>query len=279
MIGAVVKNLGEAALVYPVGRRPLVARHRREAVRARPRDGARAQRGALARLPRAADLPHRPLPRQGDDAEHPRLPPRERDLRAALEPPVRRPRADHGRRVDRRREPRPLLRGGGRPARHHPEPRPPAPLPRRDGAARGLRPERRARREGEGSEVHPAADARGDHARHGARPVRRGGDRRPARRRLPGGEGRQRDVPARDVRGVEGAGRELALGGRAVLPARGQAARQARHGDRDPVQDAADLALPAGRRHAAGAERPHPEDPARRGHRAEVRREGARARR
>ena len=83
----------------PGGRRPVVARHRREAVRARPRDRARPERGALARLPRAADLPHRPLPRQGDDAEHPRLPARERHLRAALEPPLRRPRADHGGRV------------------------------------------------------------------------------------------------------------------------------------------------------------------------------------
>ena len=59
----------------------------------------------------------------------------------------------------------------------------------------------------------------------------------------------------------------------------GKRLAEARHGDRDPVQDPADRALPAGRRPAAGAERPRPQDPARRGHRAEVRREGARARR
>ena len=114
----------------------------------------------------------------------------------------------------------PVLRGVGRPARHHPEPRPAAPLPRRDGAARRLRPERRARREGEGPEVHPAADARGDHARHGARPVRPGRGRRRRRSSATGREGRQPDVPARDVRGLEGADRELALGGRPVLPPR-----------------------------------------------------------
>ena len=40
------------------------------------------------------------------------------------------------------------------------------------------------------------------------------------------GEGRQPDVAPRDVRGLEGADRELALGGRAVLPPRRQAARR-----------------------------------------------------
>ncbi len=55
-------------------------------------------RGALRR---ARDLPHRPLPRQGDRAEHAGAPLRERHLRADLEPPVHRPRADHGGRVDR----------------------------------------------------------------------------------------------------------------------------------------------------------------------------------
>ena len=54
-------------------------------------------------LPRVAGLPHRPLPGQGDRPEHPGLPLRQRDLRADLEPPLRRPRADHGRRVDRGR--------------------------------------------------------------------------------------------------------------------------------------------------------------------------------
>ena len=43
---------------------------------------------------RGADLPHRPLPRQGGGAEHPRLPVRQRAVRADLEPQPHRPRAD-----------------------------------------------------------------------------------------------------------------------------------------------------------------------------------------
>ena len=47
---------------------------------------------------RAPDLPHRPLPGQGDRAEPAGLPFRQRDLRTAVEPAVCRPRADHRRR-------------------------------------------------------------------------------------------------------------------------------------------------------------------------------------
>ena len=65
----------------------------REAVRSRPRERPRARRPAPRRLPRAPDLPHRPLPRQGDGPEHPGAAVRERDLRAAVEPSLRRPRA------------------------------------------------------------------------------------------------------------------------------------------------------------------------------------------
>ena len=76
-------------------------------------------------LPRAPDLPDRPLPRQGDGPEHPRPAVHEHDLRAPLEPPVRRPRADHRGRAARRRAPRHVLRAVGSVARHRPEP--PAP--------------------------------------------------------------------------------------------------------------------------------------------------------
>ena len=65
-------------------------------------------------LPRVAGLPDRPLPGQGDGPQPARLPLRQRDLRADLEPPLRRPRADHGGRVDRGRAARLVLRGGGR---------------------------------------------------------------------------------------------------------------------------------------------------------------------
>ena len=57
-------------------------------------------------LHRGRGLPHRPLPRQGNGPEHARAAVRERHLRADLEPPVRRPRPDHGRRDPRRRGPR-----------------------------------------------------------------------------------------------------------------------------------------------------------------------------
>ena len=49
-------------------------------------------------LHRGRGLPHRPLPRQGDRSEHAGAAVRERHLRADLEPPVHRPRPDHGRR-------------------------------------------------------------------------------------------------------------------------------------------------------------------------------------
>ena len=84
----------------------LGAHRRREAVRPRPRLGARAQRRGDARLRRGAGLPHRPLPGQGDRPQPDGLPLRQRHLRAALEPPLRRPRADHRGRGPRRRGPR-----------------------------------------------------------------------------------------------------------------------------------------------------------------------------
>ena len=62
---------------------------------------------------READLPHRSLPRQGDGAEHHGLPLRQRHLRADLEPPLHRSRADHRRRERGRRGSRRLLRSAG----------------------------------------------------------------------------------------------------------------------------------------------------------------------
>ena len=140
----------------------------REAVRARPRLGARAERRDPGALRRERDLPDRPLPRQGDGPEHAGAAVRERHLRADLEPPVHRPRADHGRRVDRDRGPRRLLRAGRRDPRHLPEPPAAAPRDHGDGAADRLHRRLGAQREGEGAEVAPHAGAE---ARR-ARPVR-----------------------------------------------------------------------------------------------------------
>ena len=59
----------------------------REAVRHRSRDRARAQRAAAHALARRPDLPDRPLPRQGDGAEHARVPVREPVHRAGAATP------------------------------------------------------------------------------------------------------------------------------------------------------------------------------------------------
>ncbi len=72
---------------------------------------------------------------------------------------VRRPRAAHRRRGDRRRGTRRLLRGLGHSARHGAEPHVPVPLHDGDGAARRLRGRRGPRREAEGVAL-PAPAAR-----------------------------------------------------------------------------------------------------------------------
>ena len=55
----------------------------------------RSSTGRRRRLPARERVPHRPLPRQRDGAEHPGVPLRQRDVRADLERQLRRPRADH----------------------------------------------------------------------------------------------------------------------------------------------------------------------------------------
>ena len=122
----------------------------REAVRPRLRLGGRAQRDAPPGVRRLADLPDRPLPRQGGGPEHPRAALRERPLRAALEPQQRRVRPDRrpGDPLD--RPPRRLLRGNRRLPRHGRHPPAAAAQLHRDGAARGAVADCAARREDEG---------------------------------------------------------------------------------------------------------------------------------
>ena len=224
-------------------------------------------------LPRAAGLPHRPLPGQGDRAEPPGLPVRQRDLRADLEPAAHRPCADHRRRVDRHREPRRLLRGDGREPGLPPEPPAPAPEPGRDGAAGDLRGRRAARREGQGDPRDPGAHPRAGPTGRGPWPIRsrvgvgqasqgvpRRGRRRPGQR--------NRDVCRRPV-----LHRQLALVGRPVLPADGQAAAQAGDRDRDPVQGRPPPAV-QGQRDGPRAQPDRDADPARRGDHAPLRGQG-----
>ena len=127
------------------------ARRHREAVRARPRVGAIAERDAASRVFRRRDLPHRSLSRQGSGAEHPVFPVRQRVPRADLEPALRGERAHHDGRVVRRRGARRVLRGNRRRPRRGAEP---STADRRlpgDGAALVRVARSAARRAGEGA--------------------------------------------------------------------------------------------------------------------------------
>ena len=94
-----------------------------------------AQRRAARGLRRGADLPHRPLPRQGGGAEHPRLPLRQRPVRADLEPQPHRPRADRRARDAGPRHSARLLRDDRRLPRHGRHPPLPGAGVHGDGAA------------------------------------------------------------------------------------------------------------------------------------------------
>ncbi len=88
-----------------------------EAVRARPRVGARAGRRDPPIHRQVAAVSDRPLPRQDGRSGCAPLVERERDLRADLEPAVRVLGADHDGGELRRRRSRALLRSGRRAAR------------------------------------------------------------------------------------------------------------------------------------------------------------------
>ena len=150
---------------------------------------------------RIADLSHRSLSRQRDGAEPAGLPLRQRHLRAALEPPVHRPRADHQRRSRRRRGPRRLLRDGRRAARHDPEPRVPgacrsSPWSRRRTWAPNAVRDEKIKVMYVGARVHSRAGRR----RVRARPVRPRRDRRQAGAGLSPGRRRRARFDDRDLR-------------------------------------------------------------------------------
>ena len=93
LFGSICQRLDEIGVVDE--RRP---RRDGEADRPRPRLGPRGQRRRRPGLRRVADLPDRPLPRQGERPEPPGHPVRQHLPRAAVELPLGRPRADHRRR-------------------------------------------------------------------------------------------------------------------------------------------------------------------------------------
>ncbi len=182
----------EGARPHRAARRRLAAGGDREAVRPRPAVGAGAQPGTGDGVPQRHDLPDRPLPRQGDRPEHPGDAVRQRDVRAALELQLRRPRADHDGRGRRHRGAGRLLRRDRRGARRDPEPPAPADGAGRDGGADVVRRACAADREAEAAgQRQPAPTAR---PHHGARPVRRRLVGRPEGARLPRGGRRPQDV-------------------------------------------------------------------------------------
>ena len=201
---AVVRTLGEAELVD----RSRIIMEKPFGTDLRQREGA--QRRAPRDLRRGPDLPDRPLPRQGGGPEHPRLPLRQRAVRADLEPRPHRPRADRRARDAGARHPGRLLRDDrgatatwssptcsrcwpSWPWSRRPRSSPRAISEEKNKVFRSMRP------------IEPA--------QRRARPVRRLPRRARAWPRL-----RDRDLRRPEVRD-----RQLALGRRAVLPADGQA--------------------------------------------------------
>ena len=203
------RTVAEAA--GEVGLRRQCATGDREAVRPQPRNGAYAQPPAGAVLSRGEHLPHRPLPRQGAGAEHRLYALRQLDLRAAVEPRPRQQHPDHHGRGFRRAGSRPLLRRDRRDPRRGAEP--PA--------------------AGAGAADHGSADRRG--ARGDARPEGRAAEGgAPARCRSTWCAGSTRATsrcpacararPSRPSSRCKLLHRDLALGGRADLHPRRQAA-------------------------------------------------------
>ena len=166
----------------------------REAVRPRPGQRPRAERHPGRGLPAGRGVPHRPLPRQGDGAEHPRAALRQRDVRADLEPRLRGPRPDHDGRGHRHRRPGRLLRRHRRRARRDPEPPAAAARADRDGGAGLVRRRLAADGEGEGAVRGPAA--RRPRRGHRARAVRGRLAGRPPGARFPRGGRHSRRTPA-----------------------------------------------------------------------------------
>ena len=197
-------------------------RHRREAVRPRPRLGAGAQPDPARRLRRVGDLPHRPLPRQAAGPEPALLPLRQRVPGAVLEPQPRRERADHDGGGLRRPGPRRLLRRD----RHHPRrgPEPPVPGPGQpgDGAAGPDGQRVDPRREGQGAEGDPAARAR----RTSSAASSAATGREP---------GVAPDSQVETFAALAAGDRLLALAGRAVLHPRRQVPAGDLHGGRRPA--------------------------------------------
>ncbi len=149
--------LGERSDHRVLRRHRLDPRARREALRRRPGHRSRTRHASRQPVSRGADLPHRPLPRQGDAAGHPQLPLHQQPLRVRVEPAGHRGHRHHAARADRRREARRVLRSRRRAARRGPEPPAADARARHDGAAAYARRRRHPRCP---RRPHRVADAR-----------------------------------------------------------------------------------------------------------------------
>ena len=118
---------------------------------------------------RGADLPDRPLPRQGGGAEHPGVPVRQRPVRADLEPQLHRPRADRRAGDARPRDAGLVLRVDRRVPRHGRHPPDAGARVHGDGAADVAGAGTDQRREAQGVPLDASAGA----AQRGARAVPR----------------------------------------------------------------------------------------------------------
>ena len=221
--------------------------------------------GAAHDLRRGPDLPHRPLPRQGGGAQHPGLPVRQRPVRAHLEPPAHRPRADRRARDAVDRAPHRVLRGHRRVPRHGGHPPLPGAGVHGHGAADRARAPGHQRGEEQGLPL-----AQPDRAVAGRpRPVQR----LPRRARGPA------PLRDRDLRRPPLRDRQLAVGRRALLPAHRQAHGRGRPHHLDRLPRAAQEHVPDGLRGRRPRARPPHVRPGRRLEAlALVLREAARAR-
>ena len=218
----------------PHGPRRPGAGHHREALRHRPGLRPGSQRHGARGVRRIAGLPHRPLPGEGVGRQHPRLPVRQRPVRAHLEPGPHPLRADRRPGEPHHRGPGRVLRGHGRVPGHGGHAPVPGARVRRHGAADVARRQAAAGREDQG--VRGPAAAR----------------RAPRRARsvpgVPQGAGRPSAVRHRDLRGTEGRGRQLAVVRGAVLPPHGEGVGRPTigHHARAAGADAADVPVGGG---------------------------------
>ncbi len=171
LYGPICRNLAAHELVHPLSRVVLEKPIGHDLASARAINDAVG--GVFAG---SADLPDRPLPRQGDGAEPAGAALRQYHLRAPVERRRHRPRADHGGRDGGRGGAGRLLRQVGRGARHGAEPHAATPVPAGHGEPGVAQRGRGARREAEG-----AARAAADRAARGRPGSRCGGSMRRAR--------------------------------------------------------------------------------------------------